>query len=160
MRSETVREFKPRRLLYRSWLNFRIAYGRYVALLLGIANTIVLLYRLGVRDIGFLSEISPFLTVFAMTAIAVAVPVSTGFCLYHTKRTGAFAANASLSTEQNPYVYKVVPRKKETLYPRPCADPLVKILEHQPVTDEEKREFEEAIAKTYRLLEGRRIRTD
>jgi len=76
------------------------------------------------------------------------------------KRTGAFAADASLSTEQNPYVYKVVPGKKRNSLPHPCADPLVKILEHQPITDEEKREFEEAIAKTYRLLEGRRIRTD
>jgi hypothetical protein len=155
--------FKPRRLIYRSWFYFRVGYGTYVALLVGIGQSLLLFYRLGVQYISFLKDVFPSLTLFSIVAIIVAVPVSIGFGFYHMKRTGAFAADASVSTEQNPYVYKIVPGKEqEVLYPvlALTLKGLVKVLEHEPVTEDEKREFEEAITKTNRLIQGQSVKRE
>ena len=155
-------KFKPRRLIYRSWFYFRVGYGTYVALLLGIGGNLLLFYRLGVQYIDFLKDVFPSLTLFSIVAIIVTVPASIGLGFYHMKRTGTFAADASVSTEQNPYVYKIVPGKEqEVLYPvlALTLKGLVKVLDKQPVTEDEKREFEEAIAKTNRLIQGESVRS-
>ncbi len=156
-------KFKPRRLVYRSWFYFRVGYGTYLALLVGIGGNLLLFYRLGVQYIGFLRDVFPSLTLFSIIAIIITVPVSIAAGFYHMKRTGAFAADASVSTEQNPYVYKVVPGKEqEVLYPvlALTLKGLVKVLEHEPVTEDEKREFEEAITKTNRLIQGQSVRRE
>lgn len=156
-------KFKPRRLIYRSWFYFRVGYGTYVALLVGIGGNLLLFYRLGVQYIDFLKDVFPSLTVFSIVALIVTIPASIGFGFYHMKRTGAFAADASVSTEQNPYVYKIVPGKEqEVLYPilALTLKGLVKVLDHQPVTEEEKEEFQEAIAKTNRLIQGQSLKGD
>lgn len=150
-----------RRILFRSWFYFRIGYGTYIALLIGIASNLVVLYRLGVVDIKFLSNIFPSLTIFSVVAMIVAVPISVGAGLYHMKRTGAFAADASVSTESNPYIYKVIPGKEqEVLYPllMLTARGLVKVLDHeQMITASDKREFEDALAKASALLQGEAV---
>lgn len=156
-------KFKPRRLIYRSWFYFRVGYGTYVALLVGIGGNLLLFYRLGVQYIDFLKDVFPSLTVFSIVALIITIPASIGFGFYHMKRTGAFAADASVSTEQNPYVYKIVPGKEqEVLYPvlALTLKGLVKVLDHQPVTEDEKQEFQEAIAKTNRLIQGQSLKGD
>ena len=156
-------KFKPRHLIYRSWFYFRVGYGTYVALLIGIGGNLLLFYRLGVQYIDFLKDVFPSLTVFSIVALIVTIPASIGFGFYHMKRTGAFAADASVSTEQNPYVYKIVPGKEqEVLYPvlALTLKGLVKVLDHQPVTEDEKQEFQEAIAKTNRLIQGQSLKGD
>jgi hypothetical protein len=155
--------FNPRRLIYRSWFYFRVGYGTYIALLVGLGGNLLLFYRFGVQYIGFLKDAFPSLTLFSILAIVVTVPVSIGVGFYHMKRTGAFAADAAVSTEQNPYVYKVVPGKEqEVLYPvlALTLKGLVRVLEQKPVAKDEMREFEEAIAKTNRLIQGQSIRRD
>jgi hypothetical protein len=150
-----------RRILFRSWFYFRVGYGTYIALLIGIASNLLLLYRLGVQDIHFLSDIFPSLTIFTVVALLVAVPISIGVGLYHMKRTGAYAADASVSTEQNPYIYKIVPGKEqEVLYPLILltARGLAKVLDRDGmITASEKREFEEALAKANVLLQGQPV---
>lgn len=152
-----MRRLHPRKLLYRSWFYFRVGYGTYVALLLGIVNSLLLIYRLGITYIDFLKDLFPSLTVFSFVALIVAIPLCIGFGLYHMKRTGAYAADASLSTEQNPYAYKAVPGKEqEVLYPvlALTLKGLVKVLDQEPVTEDEKRQFRDAISRTDRLIRG------
>jgi hypothetical protein len=147
-----------RRVLFRAWFYFRIGYGTYIALLIGIASNLLLLYRLGVQEIKYLADIFPSLTIFTVVALLVAVPISISIGLYHMKRTGAFAADASVSTEQNPYIYKIIPGKEqEVLYPLLLltARSLAKVLDRDGmITPSEKREFEEALAKANVLLQG------
>jgi hypothetical protein len=147
-----------RRILFRSWFYFRVGYGTYIALLIGIASNLLLLYRLGVQDIKFLADIFPSLTLFTVVALVVAVPISIGVGLYHMKRTGAYAADASVSTEQNPYIYKIVPGKEqEVLYPLLLltARSLAKVLDRDGmITPSEKQDFEDALAKANALLQG------
>ena len=155
--------FDLNRIIYRAWFYFRVGYSTYLALLVGIASNLLLFYRLGIQEIDLLHDWFTSLTLFAVTAILVLLPVSIGAGLYHMKRTGAYAADAAVSTEQNPYAYKAVPGKEqEVLYPvlALTLKGLVKVLERQPVTEEEKQEFEKALEKTNRLIQGQSVNAD
>lgn len=149
--------FDLNRIIYRAWFYFRVGYSTYLALLVGIASNLLLFYRLGIQDIDLLHDWFTSLTLFAITAILILLPVSIGAGLYHMKRTGAYAADATVSAEQNPYAYKAIPGKEQqVLYPilALTLKGLVKVLEKQSVTEEEKQEFEKALEKTNRLIQG------
>ncbi|SRR5579864_5674943 len=153
--------FSFRRILFRSWFYFRVGYGTYVALLVGIASNLVVLYRLGVADIKSLSDVFPSLTIFSIIGILIAVPISIGVGLYHMKRTGAFAADASVSTEANPYMYKIIPGKEqEVMYPllMLTAKGLASLLERNDmISSHEKQEFKDALDKANALLQGQPV---
>ncbi len=149
------------RLLYRSWFYFRIGYSTYVAFPVGFASNMVVIFELAVRNNKILGPFFPNLSFFAIVALLVAIPISVLVGLYHMKRTGAFAADASVSLESNPYIYKVVPGKEqEVILPLMMltARGLAKILDEQKtITTEEKREFERVLAKANSLLKGQAV---
>ncbi len=149
------------KLLFRAWFYFRQGYNVYLAFLIGFASNIVVLYRLGVTDNKFLAPIFPSLTVFTVVGLVIAVPVGIFAGLYHMKRTGAFAADASVSLEANPYVYRVVPGKeKEVLLPLMIltARGLARLMDQlKTMTPEERSEFEDVLAKADTLLKGQAV---
>ena len=149
------------KLLFRAWFYFRTGYGLYLAFLIGFASNIVVLYKLGVADNKYLAPFFPSLTVFGIIALIIAAPVAIFSGLYHMKRTGAFAADAAVQTESNPYVYRAVPGKeREVFVPLMIltARGLVRVMEQlKTLTPEEKREFENVLAKADILLKGQPI---
>ena len=77
------------------------------------------------------------------------------------KRTGAYAADASVTTEANPYIYKLVPGKEREVF-LPLwiltARSLAKVLERQEtMTMEDRKEMEDLLNKANSLLEGRYV---
>ncbi len=147
--------------MFRAWFYFRTGYGLYLAFLIGFASNIVVLYKLGVADNKYLAPFFPSLTVFGIIALIIAAPVAIFSGLYHMKRTGAFAADAAVQTESNPYVYRAVPGKeREVFVPLMIltARGLVRVMEQlKTLTPEEKREFENVLAKADILLKGQPI---
>jgi hypothetical protein len=148
-------------LLFRAWFYFRTGYGLYLAFLIGFASNIVVLYKLGVADNKYLLPIFPSLTVFGIVALIVASPIAIFSGLYHMKRTGAFAADAAVQTESNPYVYRAVPGKeREVFVPLMIltARGLAKVMDQmKTLSPEEKREFEDVLAKADILLKGQAV---
>ncbi len=148
-------------MLFRAWFYFRTGYGLYLAFLIGFASNIVVLYKLGVVDNKYLAPFFPSLTVFGIVSLIVAAPIAIFSGLYHMKRTGAFAADAAVQTESNPYVYRAVPGKeKEVFVPLMIltARGLAKVMEQlKTMTPEEKREFEDVLAKADGLLKGEAV---
>ena len=148
-------------MLFRAWFYFRTGYGLYLAFLIGFASNIVVLYKLGVVDNKYLAPFFPSLTVFGIVSLIVAAPIAIFSGLYHMKRTGAFAADAAVQTESNPYVYRAVPGKeKEVFVPLMIltARGLAKVMEQlKTMTPEEKREFEDVLAKADGLLKGQAV---
>jgi hypothetical protein len=149
------------KVIFRSWFYFRQGYNLYLAFLLGFSSNVVVLYRLGVVDNNYLKPIFPSLGVFALVGVLVAVPIGILAGLYHMKRTGAFAADASVATEANPYVYKVVPGKEREVF-LPLwvltVRSLAKMLDQQKtMTTEDRRELEDILGKANALLEGRYV---
>src|SRR5260370_40869051 len=98
------------------------------------------------------------LTIFAILALVVLVPVGISAGLYHMKRTGAYAADASVATEANPYIYKLIPGKeKEVFLPLwiLTLEGLAKLLDQQKTTTpEERKHLEDLLNKANALLEG------
>ena len=148
------------KLLFRAWFYFRTGYGLYLAFLIGFASNIVVLYKLGVADNTYFAPIFPHLTVFGIVALIVAVPIAIFSGLFHMKRTGAFAADASVQTEANPYIYKTIGKEKEVFLPLwiLIARGLAKVLERQEtMTAEDRKELEEILNKANALLEGQYV---
>src|SRR5207244_12829564 len=96
------------RIIFRSWFYLRVGYGTYIAFLIGFVSNIIVIYKLAIADTSLVS-IFPHLTEFTVIAILLASPISVIIGLFHMRRTAAYAADASVSMEANPYVYKIVP---------------------------------------------------
>jgi len=147
--------------LFRAWFYFRQGYNLYLAFLIGFASNIVVLFRLGVEPNNPLHGIFPTLGIFTAVGLLVAIPVGILTGLYHMKRTGAYAADASVATEANPYIYKVVPGKeKEVFLPLwiLTVRGLAKMLDQQKtMTSKEKQELEDLLSKASALMEGQYV---
>ena len=147
--------------LFRAWFYFRQGYNLYLAFLVGFASNIVVLFRLGISDNKYLSGIFPTLTVFTVVGLLVAVPVGILTGLYHMKKTGAYAADASVATEANPYIYKLIPGKeKEVFLPLwiLTVRGLAKMLDQQKtMTSDDRKELENLLHKADALLEGQYV---
>ncbi len=146
------------RIIFRSWFYLRVGYGTYIAFFIGFVSNIIVIYKLAVADTSLVS-VFPHLTEFTVIAALIASPISVIIGLYHMRRTAAFAADASVGTEANPYIYKIVPGKeREVTVPLSIltARVLVK-LAGDKLTAEEKQELEGVLAKADKLLLGQSI---
>ena len=146
--------------LYRSWYYMRIGYGTYIAFFIGFFGNLVVIYELAIKqaqdNFPILSSLR--LTTFMAIALVVTVPLSVYIGLYHLKRTGAYAAEASVAVEANPYVYRIQPGKEQEVF-LPLmiltAKGLEKVMEQQEaLTTQEKQEFEAILSKANKLLTG------
>jgi hypothetical protein len=148
------------KLIFRAWFYFRQGYNVYLAFLIGFASNIVVLYRLGIEPNDYLHPFAPTLSIFVIEGLAVAIPVGIFAGLYHMKRTAAFAADASVQTEANPYIYKTIGKEKEVFLPLwiLTVRSLAKILERQQsMTPEDKNDLNEILNKANALLGGQYV---
>ena len=146
------------RILFRSWFYFRVGYGTYTAFLIGFASNIIVIYKLAVQENTIVGPYFRSLSIFTGLALLVAVPICISLGLYHMKRTGAYAADATVQLEANPYIYKLIPGKEQEVFlPLWVATVriLAKVLDQQEkMTDQDRKELEEILSKANALLEG------
>ena len=118
----------------------------------------VIIYDLGLKDVPFVFAFFPHLYIFAIVAISTLTPISILIGLYHLRRTGAFSAEASVSTESNPYMYKAIPGKeREVFLPIMIMTlrGLSKVMERQQsLTETEREQFRAVLEKADSLLQG------
>src|SRR5438094_4105709 len=145
-------------MIFRSWFYLRVGYGIYIAFLIGFVSNIIVIYKLAIADTSLVS-VFPHLTEFAILAVLIASPLSVIIGLYHMRRTAAFAADATVSMEANPYVYKIIPGKeREVTIPLSIMTARVLLkLAGDKLTPEEKQELEEVLAKADKLLLGHSV---
>jgi len=145
-------------MIFRSWFYLRVGYGTYIAFLIGFVSNIIVIYKLAIADTSLVS-VFPHLTEFAILAVVIASPLSVIIGLYHMRRTAAFAADATVSMEANPYVYKIIPGKeREVTIPLSIMTARVLLkLAGDKLTPEEKQELEEVLAKADKLLLGHSV---
>ncbi len=143
------------RMLFRAWFYLRIGYGTYIAFFIGFASNVIVIYKLAVVDTP-LQTVFPHLSTFTIIAVLVSAPISALIGLMHMRRTGAYAADASVSTESNPYIFRIVPGKEQEVFlPLSVftAKALLKLAGNN-LTEDEKRDFEALLAKADKLSEG------
>ena len=146
------------RIIFRSWFYLRVGYGTYIAFLIGFLSNIIVIYKLAIAQTSLVS-IFPHLSVFTAIAVIVASPISIIIGLFHMRRTAAYAADASVSMEANPYVYKIVPGKeREVTVPLSILTARVLLkLAGDKLTTDEKEELEGVLAKADKLLLGHSV---
>jgi hypothetical protein len=95
--------------LFRAWYYFRMGYSTYLTFLLGFVTTIVTVYYLAINNISFLKVIFPSFWLFGIIFVVVGVPLSIFMGLFHLKRSIAYASEADIGVEANPWYYKYPP---------------------------------------------------
>ena len=146
------------RIIFRSWFYLRVGYATYIAFFIGFLSSITVIYKLAIADTPLVS-LFPHLTEFAIVAIIISSPISVVIGLLHMRRTAAFAADASVSTEANPYVYKIVPGKeREVTIPLSILTARILLkLAADRLSSDEKLELEAVLAKADKLLMGQSV---
>ncbi len=121
-------------------------------------STLITVYYLAIKNIPDLLSIFPRFVPFALLATVIGVPLSVVIGWFHLKRSILYSSEADISTEANPWNYKLVPGyQREALYPVLLAQ--LRILrslatKESIVSEEEKKELDDLERKFKILLEG------
>jgi len=107
-----------RNLIARAWYYFRVGYNTYLAFLVGYGSTLVTVYYLAIRSAPELERIFQRFWLFAALATVLSVPMAVVIGWLHIKRTRLWKTEAEISTETNPYYFKLPPGYlREAAYP-------------------------------------------
>jgi hypothetical protein len=94
---------------FRAWYYFRQGYTTYLAFLLTSVNTLVTVYYLAIERIPDLKIVFPTFGVWAAVMVVTVTPVAVLIGWLHFKRSRAYASEADVLAETNPYYYKLPP---------------------------------------------------
>ena len=94
---------------FRMWYYFRVGYSTYLSFLLGFATTFVTVYYLAISNIPQLQGVFPHFWAFVIVGVVVGVPVACGIGWFHVKGSAIWKSEIDITTEANPYLYKMYP---------------------------------------------------
>lgn len=146
-----------RRLAFRAWYYLRTGYSIYLALTLAGINSMVTVYYLAINNIPSLKVYFPDFTTWAAVLIGTVVPFAVFLGWLHFKRSQAYTSEIEVSTEVNPFYYKLPPGyTKEVLFPMyiEVLRTNLKILNKETLTEEEKKNVLELLKKMENLTNG------
>ena len=141
-------------LIKRSWLYFRTGYATYLVFIVGLSNFLLLLYNF-----------TPFkdyldFTPFAILVVILLLPLGIIIGRLHFRKQ--HGTEMIISTDKNPYMYKIVPNSKDVLLVKAMINDLEisKVIINHVIKDNVTLEkyFETAnksIAGLNKLLEGK-----
>jgi len=113
-----VKKKFPSELPFRAWYYFRIGYNTYLLFPVSYVSTLVTVYYLAIKNIPELENIFSRFVLFAVIATLAAIPVSVTIGWLHVRRSKAMRSEFDISTEANPYNYRLPPGwNKEVLMP-------------------------------------------
>jgi len=146
------------RFIGRLWYYFRVGYATYLTFLLGVANTLVVLYYLLIQNVPGLQAIFPHFEIFVVISVVIGVPLAVGVGWLHLKRTPAYLSEIDIGVEANPYYYKLAPGHQMEVF-APVNLELIrqirKIMKCQNLlSDEEGKRLAELEGKMETLLRG------
>ena len=95
--------------LFRSWFYFRIGYSEYFVFVFGVLNTLTLTFYLIIENYPELGVIFPSFTTYIVIVSLAGFPLLVLLGYIHMYRSSAFRSEVEVSTEADPYVYKLPP---------------------------------------------------
>jgi hypothetical protein len=146
---------QPFKLAYRFWYYFRIGYATYLTFLLGYASTLITVYYLAIKNLPALLAVFPDFVPFAILATVVGGPLSVAVGWIHLKRSRLYSSELDISTEANPYNYKITPGiNTEVLFPAyvEMLRVLRKFAENNALLKESELEHMEELEKKFEFL--------
>ena len=148
------------RLPFRGWYYFRTGYATYLAFALAAINMMVVVYYLAIKNVPSMETVFPNFTIWALSITTVGVPLAILLGWLHVKRSPAYRSEVDIIVEANPYTYKLSPGVwKEVLAPfyLELLRLNLKILNKEPLTEEEQKQIKELQAKLEDLIRGESI---
>lgn len=142
---------------FRAWYYFRQGWSTYFAFILAAVNTMVVTYYLAIEKAPFLKIIFPTFSVYIAVWIGVGVPLLVVIGYIHFKRSAAYAAEADVGAESNPYAYKLQPGfTKLVVFPMYLlmTNMLLKLSKNEKLTDEELNNLAEIQKNLQALIAG------
>ncbi len=146
---------KTQDLVFRSWYYFRTGYNTYLTFPIGYVSTLVTIYYLAIRNVSGLESIFPKFSTFGIVATIVSFPLSVAIGWGHLKRSQAWKSEIDVSTEANPYNYKLPPGySKEVLFPllQELLMGTTQLLDKQDLIDPSRRKHLEELQRKLDLL--------
>jgi len=146
-----------KRTSFRAWFYLRMGYSIYWAFFFMGINTLTVTYYLAIERAPFLKAIFPSFIHYAIFLIVVGVPILIFSGYSHYKKFPGFKSEAEINIESNPYQYKLPPGFWFHVimpYFRLQSDILIKILNNEKLTTEEKTKLEDLQKKMDLLCKG------
>lgn len=142
---------------FRYWFYFRQGWATYFAFIFAAINTMVVTYYLAVKDVPVLKQIFPSFIDYLAIVSMIGIPLLIGIGYIHYKKSAAYHAEADITTESNPYYYKLPPGYwKEAFAPSYLImlNLMVKILQNEKLTDDEVKKISEMQKMMNDLIQG------
>jgi len=142
---------------FRSWFYFRQGWSSYFAFILASVNSLVITYYLAIENLPALKDIFPSFSYYMLTFIIVGIPLLVFIGYLHYKRTSAFPAEADISHETNPLLYRLPEGwTSDVSYPLylSMSNFILKLLNNEKLTAEEITELNVLEKKLEILLKG------
>jgi hypothetical protein len=94
---------------FRLFYYFRIGYGTYLAMFIGVANVLTTTYFLAGKKIPWVQQVFPNFESYIAFCIAIGVPIVVIVGWLHFKRMGTYTQEVAISYQYSPYNYKFQP---------------------------------------------------
>lgn len=129
-------------LAFRTWFYFRMGWSTYFAFLFAAINTLVTTYYLAIERLPTLKEIFPTFAYYVIFLVAIGLPILVAIGYIHYKKSGAFKAEADISVEANPHLYRIL-TNTEALFPLylKMSELLIKLSNNEKLSEEETNEI-------------------
>jgi hypothetical protein len=152
------------RFVFRSWFYFRIGYSTYLAFILGMVNTVVVVWYLAIAQLPDIQKLFGHFVSFAVLSTLLGIPISIAFGWLHTKRTPGYSSEVEIQFEATPYYYRLKPGGYEMKVEVPTYLELLRLMRRLITARELSRpedvsRLEELEQKLHTLIEGGYLRT-
>ena len=148
---------KVKRLGFRAWFYLRMGYTTYWAFLLMGINTLTVTYYLAIDNIPILKELFPSFIHYVVILVVIGIPILIFTGYSHYKKMPAYKSEVEVTTESNPYVFKLPPGFWMYVimpYFRLQSDLLIKLSENKSLNEEEIKKMQELQNKMDHLIKG------
>lgn len=149
-----------KKLPFRVWFYFRQGWSLYFAFIFAAINTLVVTYYLAIEKIPSLQIIFPTFTQYVVVIIFIGIPILILIGYVHFKRSHAFGSEVNITTESNPYLYKLQPGYAIEVFFPVILEILklnIKLLNKETLTNEEVENLKELQKKMENLIQGGHI---
>ncbi len=141
----------------RAWFYFRQGWTAYFAFIMAAVNVLTVTYFLAIDNYPSLQIIFPSFVHYIVTAVCIGVPSLVFVGYIHYKRSAAFAAEADINIEANPYWYKAPPGwNKEVVFPLylNMINLMIKMSKNEKLTSEEIEKMSDIQKSLSTLIDG------
>ena len=142
---------------FRAWFYFRQGWTAYFAFIMAAINVLTVTYFLAIDNYPVLQSIFPTFGHYIIIVVSIGIPLLVLVGYFHYKRSQAFAAEADINYESNPYYYKSPPGwNREVVFPLylNMINLMVKMSKNEQLTDEEIKKMSEIQKSLSTLIDG------